>query len=85
MVCDICVFSHFRQLRPPTLMLQLLGLLFAYGHLKFKLLPIMSASWTRGKELSLEGASKQIYDIFKVLVNISLFTSMKAITRIDPP
>lgn len=38
-----------------------------------------------GGGISLEVASKQIYDIFKVLVNISVFTNMKAIAPLDPP
>lgn len=40
---------------------------------------------TWGGGISLEVASKQIYDIFKVLVNISVFTNMKAIAPLDPP
>lgn len=70
---------------PPTLMLQLLGLLFACGYLKFKLPPITtSASWTGEKKLMLEGMSKQICDVFLVLLNRSSLTSMIHVTTLDP-
>lgn len=81
-MCKICaLLSYFQQLRTPTLMLQLFGLLFACGRLKFKLplITTTAASWT-GEKGRLERALKQMHNIFKVLVAVPCLTSMQGVT-----